>query len=566
MGLPLPSQLSLQLRSHRHSQPPTIESVHLTFSGNFNSILIAHEPSLEPTRNIAPIELQDVPLTRNADHVEKISGRSKTLYNADAVFGKADLVLHHNSLNILCLSHIPREAQDLSLSKISVSFAETQFDAEWEITDAKDMHQDSIFALVDSNVKRIRPTNVQSTEVQVLPKPPKIELELPGPDRDMFVDELSLCSLNVVNGEDEDINVRLDIEVHSPSGVFPTVKWTEEQKEGTEVGRSDDEITSFKKIGRLLLNESQTHVITVDAPPEPLDCKLVVNAEYHLKSDPETQILKVLKKDISIRQPLSAAHEFTPLLHPDPWPNPFTSVGEDPDGPRNNSNQRKSVQRFLLLSKIVSQSSTELTIESTEVVVQGVQEGTSCIITCRDHPSSVGLRPGQFEEFQFVVDVQSSEMEMEIASYVDLQLKILWLASGAGRAMVTSLPIQRLIVRAGEPRVLACVQDVQSIPSAYRLSYWVENPSSYCLNFTIAMETREEFAFCGPKSHAMQLVPMSRQALSYILLPLVKGTWITPNIRVHDTIFDKILAVHGTEGIRNEDRSTTASLWIDAEG
>lgn len=521
---------------------------------------------MDPTRNVAAIELQDVPLKRYADHEGEISDPSKTLCNVDAVFGKADLVLQHGSRKILCLSHIPREAQDLSLSKISVFMAETQFDAEWEVTNAKDMHQDSIFALVDNDVKQIRPANVQSTEVQVLPKPPKIELELPGPDRDMFVDELSLCSLKVVNGEEEDINVCLDIEVHSPSGVSPTVKWTERQKEGTEVDYSHDKITNFKKIGRLLPNESQTHMFTFEASPEPLECKLVVNAEYYLKSDSETQILKMLKKDISIRQPLSAAHEFTPLLHPDPWPNLFTLLSEDTDDPRTNSNQKKSVQRFLLLSKIISQSTTELTIESTEIVIQDVQDGTTCIITCRDHPASVGLRPGQFEEGHFVVDVRSSEMEMETASYVDLQLRVQWLAPGAGRAMVTSLPIQRLTVRPGEPRVLACVHNVQSIPSAYRLSYWIENPSSYCLNFTITMETRDEFAFCGPKGHAMQLVPMSRQALSYILLPLVKGIWITPNIRVHDTIFDKILTVHGTEGMRNEDRSTTASLWVDAEG
>jgi solute carrier family 25 protein 38 len=92
------------------------------------------------------------------------------------------------------------------------------------------------------------------------------------------------------------------------------------------------------------------------------------------------------------------------------------------------------------------------------------------------------------------------------------------------------------------------------------LDYTLENPTMHFLTFEFNMEASEEFGFSGPKLRTLHLLPMSRQTVQYNVLPLVKGAWITPNLKVMDRYFNKTLRVQATEGLRQDKKGI--EVWV----
>ena len=85
----------------------------------------------------------------------------------------------------------------------------------------------------------------------------------------------------------------------------------------------------------------------------------------------------------------------------------------------------------------------------------------------------------------------------------------------------------------------------------------------HVLSFSISMEASEDFAFSGPKATAVQLVPLSRHVVRYKLLPLMKGKWISPQIKVLDVHWNKILKPVATGDMKSDRRGVL--IWVDAE-
>ena len=535
------------------------------FKGGSKSIWIDHESFPEDRRQNAPIELQKLYLDKSPQYLD----RDETIFaepkSNNVLSGTADLTLTAGCHKILCIEFTPREAGELSVNNLTLLFAGEQFDVSLDITNVEHLQHDQIFSIVEGVGRQTKSTKNCKTRIQILPKPPKVSLRMQDPSRDLFTDETLLCPVEVQNDEDEEIDVRLDMELHNLSDIAPIVQWhTSLDEDATRSDTTCSQAKEFKDIGSLLPSESNTHVVAIEAPSQETECNLVINARYHLKSDPDSQLRKSLRKQLSIRQPFDSVHEFTPLLHPDPWPSIFVLGGKGGNEKPQDTPSHIS-QQFLLSSKLLSVSSYEHMIQDVQVIIQNDQDGMTCVVKPRGRVSPLTLHPGQFEEYQFMVDVQRLDVDIQTSSILDLQLKIRWFAPGTEEAMVAYHPVQTLTIPFGEPRILACARKSQNSTSDCSVSYWIENPSAYSLTFSIMMETSDDFAFCGPKSATMQLVPMSRQLLSYKIVPLVQGCWITPKLRVHDTVFDKVLTVQGTEGIR-EDRSPTAvSIWIDAE-
>ena len=156
------------------------------------------------------------------------------------------------------------------------------------------------------------------------------------------------------------------------------------------------------------------------------------------------------------------------------------------------------------------------------------------------------------------------DLEDRRPTYVDLQLNIKWRLEGLREpSIATKLPMPELVVQFGEPRVLALLNKEASMQDILHLDFIIENPSIYSLNFSVTMDTSDEFAFSGGKSSMLHLTPLSRQSIQYKLLPLVKGTWISPQLRVYDVQFHKTLRVLGTEGVRNDRKGI--GVWVDVD-
>jgi hypothetical protein len=104
----------------------------------------------------------------------------------------------------------------------------------------------------------------------------------------------------------------------------------------------------------------------------------------------------------------------------------------------------------------------------------------------------------------------------------------------------------------GEPRVLATATPSNTLAGFIHLDYTIENPSMHFLTFNLTMEASDQFAFSGPKTTAVQLVPFSRHTIRYNLMATARGTWIQPQLVVVDSYFNKTLRVLPTEGMRTD--------------
>jgi solute carrier family 25 protein 38 len=96
------------------------------------------------------------------------------------------------------------------------------------------------------------------------------------------------------------------------------------------------------------------------------------------------------------------------------------------------------------------------------------------------------------------------------------------------------------------------------------MDYVLENPTTYHLTFELNMEASEEFGFSGPKLRSLHLLPLSRQTVRYNLYPLVKGTWITPTLKVMDRYFNQTLKVVATDGLKAGKKGV--GVWIPGDG
>ena len=79
------------------------------------------------------------------------------------------------------------------------------------------------------------------------------------------------------------------------------------------------------------------------------------------------------------------------------------------------------------------------------------------------------------------------------------------------------------------------------------------------------MEGSEEFAFSGPKSMSVQLVPISRHTVRYNVLPARRGLWIRPVLRVVDVGFGKVLRVGAAGGCKGEKAGVGVRVWVGEE-
>lgn len=93
------------------------------------------------------------------------------------------------------------------------------------------------------------------------------------------------------------------------------------------------------------------------------------------------------------------------------------------------------------------------------------------------------------------------------------------------------------------------------------LTYTLENPTNYFLTFGVLMETNDEFAFSGPKQMNIALLPVSKAAIEYRLLPYARERWVRPNLKVVDRYFNKTLkTAPGGEGVAVD--KTGLMVWV----
>ena len=528
------------------------------------------------------IHIYQVPLQRASSEA---SSTSSTLANSHAshasndLIGLADLTLIPGATKAFSIEQIPRDAGDVEVASLTLSLANEDFDLEVITTEDEQIHQESFWFSLDEVPAKKTLSIGRSSMVKILPKPPKLRIETRNVASIYYTNEIIDIDLWVRNEEDEDANVTIEARVLGSTKPLPHIKWTSPQKGGemTEENAVDGPIDQkkdthvSKTIGALPSSTDQSHGVRMQALSEAADYILEVRARYHLLSDPETPISKFCSTEIFVQLPFEVSYGFTPLVDPTPWPSYFDVEEIDKDSKDIEGGRiapaNGLTQKWLLTSRLYSLASEALAIENTDLRITEIHEAAVCNITSDTEgtPQSTMIASNDIQERDFILKCQKTDLEDRRSTFLDLRLGVSWHREGSqGPPTVTYLAVPELAIPFGEPRVLATARHGEVAPGVIHLEYLMENPSTYALTFNVTMDTSEEFAFSGPKNVSLGLLPLSRHSVRYNLMPLVKGSWISPQLRVFDTHFHKALKVNASEGIRSEKKGL--SIWVDADG
>jgi len=292
-----------------------------------------------------------------------------------------------------------------------------------------------------------------------------------------------------------------------------------------------------------------------------------MKAAYNLVSDMETPVYQSMSMQLEIINPFEANYDFSPRIHPDPWPSLFShDEGEDSAADQEIRAQGLA-QKWCLTARYASFAIDELIVEDIDVDVIGSNGGITCYTEKLTKIPETGLRvaPKSLEEALFDTFTQKISLDDRGTATLDVSLAIKWRRDAEGSPVNTTiLAVPRLLVSSSEPRVLASVSYSKKLPSMIHFDVTIENPSNHFLTFGLTMEPSEKFAFSGVKSSTLQLVPLSRRTMRFRLLPTVRGEWIGPiHCVIRDRYFQKVLKIAPTEGMKVEKEGIL--VWVPAE-
>lgn len=414
-----------------------------------------------------------------------------------------------------------------------------------------------------TNLGRERPSTVN-----ILPKPPKVLLNLLDEDKVFYTNERIKLPVQLVNEEDEEADISLDIRILGHAVEKPIVQWSDADDDAPITATSKDSLGTLlaHPIGRLPVGSTTSDSLVILPISEPAEYVIEVKATYHLISDLETQITKSISIVLQIVGPFEANYDFSPRVHPDTWPSYF-QVEEDlmaEDTKTTEAEASGIAQKWCLTSRIVSFADENLIIQDLELFTLAVNGGSQCTIRKNESLSQeLEIKPKDAEEASFDVDVQKDSLDDRRSVTLDLSLNVSWRRDSPTAAVnVTPLAVPRLLVAGGEPRVLASTTYSTIVPNLIHLDYTFENPTMHLLTFNLSMEPNEDFALSGSKFRSLQLVPLTRETVRFNLYPTVTGVWIQPNLKVVDRYFNKTLRISATEGMRADKKGIL--VWVNA--
>ncbi|KAF2089057.1 hypothetical protein K490DRAFT_38133 [Saccharata proteae CBS 121410] len=571
VGEPIQTQIAIKSNARKGSSPVTLSCVSIQLKNCPNDFQIRHEQ----TGSGSPSGLIVVSLTE----AERASADAKP-----ALEGTADLTLHPGHVKVLTFPVIFREAGDINGVTTSFEIDTDRFNMQ-SVSVVEKLREPSFWWLPSRKVLRTKRLSreVDDPLIKVLPKPPKMEIRMPNLQPQYYTNERVTLDLEVTNGEEEETEATIELRLlgHSRKSLDFTWEATKDPAPHSDVLPED---LHGHIIGTLKPGAQTTHSISFAAPDAQSEYTMEVKVLYHLLSDRDVPVSKTLSGELVFVDPFDATYDFTPQIHPDPWPSYFHV---DDDQTVDSTKPFGLISRYLMSVRISSFAEENLIIQDADLIINNVQKGAVCTILkpttkAADPPGETDIAPQSTQIRNFLVDVQKLHLENREPSVLDTSVTVTWRrqtpittspspSSSDPLHSITSTIIQpRLIAANTEPRVLASAvpsttTTTGNLPTPLiHLSYYIENPTMHPLTFEVAMEASDEFAFAGSKiASTLQLLPVSRKVLRYALLPLVRGQWISPVLKVEDRYFKKILKVVPTEGLRADKKGV--AVWADVE-
>jgi hypothetical protein len=548
-----PSQLAVTSTAQTTSVPVTMNEIRIEFEGGMKPIILRHDSTVqEPNRG--PLSLSKVSL---ADFQAGSSGRE----GRPALLGEADLTFRPGQTRVFEFGSLLRDAGEAKAVSAAFAKASDLFDLEYVQTFTERTTTPDVWWGENGVKKKL--VRVNASAITVLPKPPKMELRFIELQPQYYTNENIMLQLEVVNGEDVDSIANLEVQLLGESAPLLTLKFAGSDNEPDQ----SEEANSHSEFALGKISAAQSCVVELHIPPIDLPAvyDLMMKTSYNLVSDLETPVSRAMSVQLAVINPFEANYDFSPRIHPDPWPSFFThDEGEDssevvvPHG---------LAQKWRLTSRYFSFAAEDLIVEDLKVEVLGTNGSINCHTNKVTPIPEAGIRvnPKSLDEAEFDVFTQKLSLDDRGTATVDVSFAIRWRRDEEGATINTTiLSVPRLLVSSSEPRVLGAVSYSGTVSSMVHFDVTIENPSNHFLTFGVSMEPSEKFAFSGVKQSTLQLVPLSRRTMRFRLLPFSRGDWIGP-IRcvIRDRYFQKVLKIAPTEGMRLD--KDAIYVWVPPE-
>lgn len=567
VGEPLECQLSLQSRAQSWMPPIRLSEVKVVFEGGLKPIYLVAEEGQESGPTSSTTEFVDVLLEEAPAFTNKRSSAGAIASQT----GVAKLSIPPNCTKIFRLVVVPREAGEVSIASITLLINDDKFSLAVISSDFE--HSTAHWWETKKGVPTSRPLGQESNSfnsITVQPKPPKLQIEAPGLRKSYYTNESIKIEFDILNDEDEEAVVSIEARMISPVGGAARVKWLDSTVSGEALsGDGGVQTLSSRGLGAIQSSGKSTVSLCLEDTIAAIDHEIELLATYRLVSEPETTLTKGLTVDVGIIRPFEANYDFLPRLDAAPWPSFFESPPPDTDA----STPLGLRYLYSVAANLYSFATEPVLIEAilltaTKIVGGAVCSSSTGIVRKRAGPkasadqaaiSSV-LLPDQTETFDFEFSVQKLVLGDRHTVGVDLALEIGWRRQGVEEVNTTVLEVPRLVATMAEPRVILTTSPTllgAADVAAYRLNFMIENPSMHFLTFNVSMDASEDYAFSGSKACSLNLAPMSRQSLTYRILPSKKDEWIGVHLNVVDAYFGQTLGVlPGGDGVKADKKGS----------
>lgn len=571
VGTPLTCQLSLEARMNEGMPPISLSEIKVMFEGSLKPIYLVHRideqhPALSSEASLVDIVLQDSStLSNTADK------RSSTGTIASET-GYADLIAHPGQTRIFQFQVVPREAGELSVASITLminqeklKFAATTSNLEdsttnwWEVKGGR-----PVLRLLGQE------SNAYNC-IEVQPKPPKLQVHAPNLRKTYYVNEIIQVDFELLNEESEDASLLVEARMISPVAGAARARWASSDLDGNSVDESASGITTLKAqdLGTVKPGDKERISLVIDESIVAVDHEVEIVVKYRLANEPETVFVKSQTVDIVIIRPFEANYEFLPRLNREPWPSFFEVPQADPES----STALGLKHQYAVAANLYSFATVPIVIEAILLTASKIVGGAVCststgIIhregdttkTAADDIISTTILPDQTEKFGFDLSVQKLVLGDRHTVGIDLALQIGWRREDSKEVNTTVLEVPKLVAAMAEPRVMLTVSPMpKGGLRIYKLDFMLENPSMHFLTFNISMDTSEHFAFSGPKSSVLSLVPMSRNTVTYRIMPNIENAWIGVSLNVVDAYFGQTLKIlPGGEGVKTDKKGNVS--------
>lgn len=566
VGEPIPVQFAVNALSPTSLSDMQIIEVKIVFDGGINPILLKANNSgkseeHDQSNSLSKIEVFEEN-TNNSSNSKRISISGGSYW-----LGQADFTLSRNGHSVYAFDIIPREAGPVAVASVTILVGNASREITINTTNIVSEQSRWWESRNGRVVSREFGMHRNVSSIIVLPKPPKVSIDVVNLASTYYTNEKIVLEIELTNGEEETVRGDLHAQFIGASPGLTLLRWQHDLQTATGTDNDAEEVALLvSSIEGLQSTAVQSHKMILSGFADSMDHELELKFGYTLQSDSTTILTKQVVFDLPVIRPFEANATFYPRLHPEQWPD-FFAAPEVSD-----TAQPKGLkQAFDVRADIASFAPDILHLNRLELIPRRLVGGAtskSGLGTYKqsviDAQGSLQIRNEETKQFHFELELQKLILGNRAPVTADYAIEVHWSRAVTPKEINTStLLLPKLLAPMSEPRVLLQVIKQENLDSIYSLHYTIENPSMHFLTFNISLESGDGFAFSGPKTKSISLVPISRYTVDYRILMQKNKEWVNVQLNVLDAFFGQTLKVlPASEGIRL-DKQGQVQVWSE---